>query len=183
MKLTVSRVDELIAEINEELPDDLAPMLEILQQEEGSFFVLTRDNGDFLQGSWHPPDGYYMEYNEPAPECLHRTLDLVPSEITANILNLFRLEAPGWKDLWEWQPYDPRAPVEADSPPEGEVDEDAEDACMGNFEGVALRHVLKELERHEIPCRVEPDGVGFQVYVPAEFNKKGRDLIAALFPE
>jgi len=171
MHLKVCRPNSNVAEIDCP-PEDLRPVFEAIRQEDGSFFILSQSDHQFLQGYWIEGEGFHLEFFEPDTEGYHRTPQPISSELATKVAELYGQQNPNWRPFCEWQ-YEL----------EREFAEPERDGRLGHFDGVGLRRVLEELERHHVPCRLEQDGMGFIVFVPPEEDEKARALVADLFPQ
>lgn len=167
MKLTVST----ISETSEDIPRDLTDVIRALRQCEEPFFILEKSAGNFLQGAWNEPHGYYLEYYQSGVPGHHNSQRNVPVETVCELVNRYRSSDASWRDLCEWRHIPPP-----------EEDDDGRDVCLGTLEGVALRHLLTDLERNGVPCRLEPQEAQFNVFVPAEFGDDARAIVRSLFP-
>lgn len=164
MKLTISTVDAP----TENVPWDLSPVINELQHKEEAYFILAASEFDFLQGSASGSEGYHLEFFQTDVDGHYASKVPLRASVVSEIANRYRRGAGNWKDLCEWDYHEPL--------------EEVVDGNLGNFEGVALRHVLRELERNNIPCMLERSEQGFSVFVSPDNEARGRDLIRGLFP-
>lgn len=169
MQLTLSRNDQLIDSFPE-CPESVDPVFDFLPMEDKSFFILTKDDGSFLQGVWNDPDGVYLESHDAESDVFSSSANCVSIEIAKNITSAYRKLNPQWQRFCEWVHNESQESLEHESV-----------GWMGHFDGVALRQVLQALEQNNIPCGAMPDKGTFIVQVLPEHHANARHVIDELF--
>ncbi len=167
MKLTVSTTNVT----SEDVPQDLSAVIRALAQRDESYFILEDSEGTFLQGTWSISHGYSLEFYQADVPGYHNSREPLPLETVAELVNRYRSSDASWIELCHWNHI-----------PLLEDDDDSGDVCLGHFEGLAVRHLIKDLERNEVPCRVERQKDGFKVFVPSEFGDDAHAILRSLFP-
>ncbi len=150
------------------IPTDLAPSILGLTREEGGFFVLSDMERGVLQGMWEG-EGFSLLCQVGDDDVFHEFSNSLEPETVAAIANRFLEGDMSWRTHPDWKVWEIEEAV-----PE-------EDGCLGYFDGVGLRHVLRALESAEIEVRLERIENGFTVWVPPENGKAARGIVAELF--
>ncbi len=164
MRLVISTIPDPI----DEIPEDLAALLDVLAPIEGASFALTESEYTFLRGEQVENDQFLLQYSNDSEDGYHEYKTLLDSISAAQIANRYASGDSGWKDAQHWEHVI--------------IAEGEEPGSLGFFDGVGLKQVISELERNDLDVRVEPLNHGFMVFTTEEHATKAKQLIAEMFP-
>lgn len=136
------------------------------------FFVLGDGDLSYVQGQWCG-EGFRVEHQRGDPDQHFVCAILLDATQVTGILRRYLAGETSWmqEHPWEHMILDDLPAPECVTFP------------LGEFDGPALKHVIREFEEQGIDYEAEPSGAGLSIFVAHGCSGRARSVLDRLFPQ